>query len=81
MVEYLRLFHFRGLDRTTPGSIPAVIHTSLLDGSLLVPREHEGTERDTEGLGCDKLFLVSGSLFSPDVRTDYNLDLRCLVNQ
>ena len=34
-----------------------------------LPREHEGTERDTEGVGCDmsyplKLFLVSGSLFS-----------------
>ena len=32
-------------------------------------REHEGTERETEGVGCDmsyslKLFLVSGSLFS-----------------
>ena len=34
-----------------------------------VPREHEGTKRDTEGVGQDmsmplKLFLVSGSLFS-----------------
>ena len=34
-----------------------------------VPREHEGTGRDTEGVGQDmsmplKLFLVSGSLFS-----------------
>ena len=32
-------------------------------------REHEGTDRDTEGVGQDmsmpiKLFLVSGSLFS-----------------
>ena len=32
-------------------------------------REHEGTERDTEGVGCDisqslEIFLVSGSLFS-----------------
>ena len=34
-----------------------------------IPREHEGTERDTEGIGWDmsmplKLCLVSGSLFS-----------------
>ena len=34
-----------------------------------MPREHEGTERDTEGVGQNmsmpiKLFLVSGSLFS-----------------
>ena len=33
------------------------------------PREHEGTERDTESVGQDmsmplKFFLVSGSLFS-----------------
>ena len=36
---------------------------------LVYTREHEGAERDTEGVGCDmsqtlKLFLVSGSLFS-----------------
>ena len=34
-----------------------------------MPRKNEGTERETEGVGCDmslslKLFLVSGSLFS-----------------
>ena len=37
--------------------------------STPAPREHEGKERDTEGVGQDmsmplKLFLVSGSLFS-----------------
>ena len=36
---------------------------------LTSARKHEGTERDTEGVGCDmvwslKLFLVSGNLFS-----------------
>ena len=36
---------------------------------MYLSREHEGTERDTEGVGCDmsktlKLFFVSGSLFS-----------------
>ena len=51
---------------------------------FVTTREHEETERNTEGVGCDmslslKLFLVSGSLFR-DVRTDYNLDLRILVN-
>ena len=38
-------------------------------GCQLQPREHEGTERDTESVGQDmsmplKLFLGSGSLFS-----------------
>ena len=37
--------------------------------SPLIPREHEGTEKDTEGIRQDmsmplKLFLVSGNLFS-----------------
>ena len=47
-------------------------------------REHEGTERDTEGVGCDMsldtkvIFSFRKSVFR-DVRTDYNLDLRFLV--
>ena len=41
----------------------------MFDFQTSRPRQNEGTERDTEGVGQDvsmplKLFLVSGSLFS-----------------
>ena len=43
--------------------------TGLRRVASLGAREHEGTQRDTEGVGCDmswtlKLYLVSRSLFS-----------------
>ena len=49
-------------------------------------REHEGTERDTEGVGCDTsidtkvIFVFRKSVFR-DVRTYYNLDLRVLMKK
>ena len=50
---------------------------------LIVAREHEGTERDTEGVGCDMsvtkvIFSFRKSVFR-DVCTEYNLDQRFLV--
>ena len=58
-----------------------VIYILLLT-YFIKPREHEGTERDTEGVGCDMSYKVIFSFrksVSRDVRTEYNLDLRFLV--
>ena len=49
------------------------------------PREHEGTERDTEGVGwyvidTKVIFSFRKSVFR-DVRTNYNFDLRFLVKR
>ena len=55
----------------------------LYEQNCIHAREHEGTERDTEGVGCDMSVTKVISSFrksvSRDVRTEYNLDLRFLV--
>ena len=45
------------------------------------PREHEGTERDTEGAGDTKVIFSSRKSVFRDVRIDYNLDLSFLVKR
>ena len=59
------------------------ISTTFMQVCLIVAREHEGTERDTEGVSCDMsvtkvIFSFRKSVFR-DVRTEYNLDQRFLV--
>ena len=46
-----------------------MVSEELVEIKKYLSREHEGTEKDTEGVGQDmsmplQLFLVSGSMFS-----------------